>query len=193
MREELNSASFLSVRRATARKMWHSRADISIIKLPSQLSITQQGSRRPWSSRRWACKQTPKHPHKKGRAHQHCGSRQLPLDFQLSLANLLQQSNWIQGCQAKTTMDKENMWHIINDSPVLSLAYTSMMHKAPMAFTDAPGWMPPLCCGSLSHLSFMQMWNWCCSEVTKLLLNLNPWNYKCITLLVEMYLEIKPN
>lgn len=92
-------------------------------------------------------------------------------------------------------MDRENMCHIINDGPVLSLAYTSMMHKAPKAFTDAPGWIPPPCRGSLSHLRLVADVGAMLlrSDKTAFVQHLNPWTYKCITLLVEVYLEIKPN
>lgn len=70
-----------------------------------------------------------------------------------------------------------------------------MMHKTPTAFTDAPGWMPPLCHGSLSHLRFVADARAMLlrSEKTAFVQHLNPQNYKCITLLVEVYLEIKSN
>lgn len=79
-----------SVRRATAGRMRHSRADSSIIKLPSQSSITQQGSRRPWLCRRWAGVET--HTHTMARDH---SAITLLGDFQLSLADLLQLFNQI--------------------------------------------------------------------------------------------------
>lgn len=70
-----------------------------------------------------------------------------------------------------------------------------MMHKAPTAFTDAPGWMPPVQHGSLSHLRFVADVGAMLlrSDKTAFVQQLNPQNYKCITLLEEVYLEIKPN
>lgn len=84
------------VRRATARRMRYSRADSSIIKLPSQSSITLQGSRRPWRYRRWAGVQTHTYTqeHTNTMAGDHFAITLLG-DFQLSLADLLQLFNQI--------------------------------------------------------------------------------------------------
>lgn len=92
-----------SVRRATAKRMRHSRADSSIIKLPSQSSITQQGSRRPWRARRWAGIETHTYTHG-NRTRKHHGRRPLHHHmtgrFPTKPGRLLRtlQSNWTCGC-----------------------------------------------------------------------------------------------
>lgn len=82
-----------SVRRASARRMYRSRPDSSIIKLPSQSSITQQGSCWPWRCRRWAGAQTHKHQYTNNNmARDHFAITPLGY-FQLSLEDLFQLFN----------------------------------------------------------------------------------------------------
>lgn len=86
-----------SIKRATAGRTRQSRPDSSIIKLPSQLSITQRGSRRPQSSRRQAV-----HAHTSAHAIVLCEQHgKKPVRHQTSgkfprfVTNL--QSNWTHG------------------------------------------------------------------------------------------------
>lgn len=102
MWEKMHSDVVLTVRRATARRMCHSRADSSIIKLPSQSSISQQGSRWPWCSRRWAGVQTHTHiyTYRKTQPTNTVAGDHFAItllgDFQLSLGDLLQVFNQIE-------------------------------------------------------------------------------------------------
>lgn len=93
------------VRRVAARRMWHSRDDGSIIKLPSPSSITLQASCWPWCSTRWADVHTHRHTHWAWRKQPHrellqpYTAERLPAKSAWLVASL--QSNWTRGCRRK--------------------------------------------------------------------------------------------
>lgn len=132
--------------------MRHSRADSSIIKLPSQSSITQQGSRRPWCSRRWAGVRTRTHTHThKSKEHTNTMAGDhfaitLLGDFQVSLADSLRRFNQIELVAATKTHSSPNHWILRSDQVPVNNArskHHTWSHVLSIACIQTPTHKPP--------------------------------------------------